>query len=292
MEESSQVFKRLFLKVEDIVCCPNCSGELELDLANDCLTCQSDSSHFFPVLEGIPSFVKREEVSAEDAEWVFEYDKKAEEYDEAIRREAKRLGVDLKEEFSTMLERIPVKSSCRVLDVSTGTGAVILRIGEVYPDALCELVGIDLSIGMLRVAQRKFAKAKIEVPLFHSQVRKLPFKNESFDVVTHFGGINTFKDIPAALGEWVRVLKHEGYLLVSDEGVSPALPKTRKGANLIKENWLFGLQPPLEHLPPQVKNVEVRWVVRDMFYAISCQKSSEKDLKELQPLRIWLTASK
>jgi len=291
-EEGSQIFKELFLKVEDIICCPNCSGDLELDLANNCLTCQIDPSHNFPILEGIPSLVKREEISPEDAEWVSEYDEKAEQYDEVIRREAERMGIDLTEEFSRILERVPVKPSCHILDVSTGTGALIFRIGQVFPDVSCKFVGVDLSIGMLRVAQRKFIKAKMEEPLFHSQVMKLPFKDGSFDIVTHFGGINTFRDIPTALKEWVRVLKSEGYLLVVDEGVSPALRKTRKGANLIKGNWLFGLQPPLEYLPPQVKNVELRWVVKDMFYAISCQKFSQEELRELQPLRIWLTASK
>jgi len=291
-EEGSRIFKQLFLKVKDIICCPNCSGDLELDLANNCLTCRTDSLHNFPIVKGIPSFVKREEISPEDAEWVSEYDEKAEQYDEEIRRGAQRMGIDLREEFSRILERVPVKPSCHILDVSTGTGALIFGIGEVFPDVSCEFVGVDLSIGMLRVAQGKFTKAKMEVPLFHSEVMKLPFRDGSFDIITHFGGINTFRDIPSALKDWVRVLKMKGHLLVVDEGVSPALRKTRKGANLIKENWLFGLQPPLEYLPPQVKRVELRWVLKDMFYAISCQKLSEDELRELQPLRIWLAASK
>ena len=290
-EEGSRIFKQLFLKVKDIICCPNCSGDLELDLANNCLTCRTDPLHNFPILKGIPSFVKREEISPEDAEWVSEYDEKAGEYDERIGKEAERMGIDFKEELSRILERVPVKPSCRILDVSTGTGALIFGIGEVFPDVSCEFVGVDLSISMLRVAQGKFTRAKMEVPLFHSQVMKLPFKDGSFDIVTHFGGINTFRDIPTALKEWVRVLKSEGYLLVVDEGVSPALRKTRKGANLIKGNWLFGLQPPLEYLPPQVKKVELGWVMKDMFYAMSCQKLSQEELTELQPLRIWLTAS-
>jgi len=292
MKEGSQIFKQLFLKVKDIICCPNCSGDLELDLVNSCLTCRTDPLHKFPILKGILSFVKREEISPEDAEWVSEYDEKAEQYDEEIRRGAQRMGIDLREEFSRILERVPVKPSCHILDVSTGTGSFISRIGEVFADVSCEFVGIDLSMGMLRVAQRKFVKARMEVPLFHSQVMKLPFKDGSFDIVTHFGGINTFRDIPTALKEWVRVLKSEGYLLVVDEGVSPALRKTRRGANLIKGNWLFGLQPPLEYLPPQVKKVELRWVMKDMFYAMPCQKLSQEELTELQPLRIWLTASK
>jgi len=290
-EEGSQGFGSLYLKVKDILCCPKCLGDLELH-EDRILTCRSDSSHRFPIVEGIPRFVRREEISPEDAEWVSEYDEKAEEYDEGIRRQAEQMGINLKEEFHGILRRVPLKDSCRVLDVSTGTGAVILRIREVYPDVSCVFVGVDLSIGMLGVAQQKFVNAKVKVPLLHSQVVKLPFKNESFDVVTHFGGINTFRDIAVALREWVRVLKPEGFLLVFDEGVSPALRKTRRGADIIKENWLFGLHPPLEHLPPVVKNVEVRWVVKDMFYVMSCQKLSEKELEETKPLTVWLSASR
>ena len=290
-EEGSQAFRTIYLKVRDILCCPKCLGDLELR-EDGSLTCQIDSLHRFPVVDGIPRFVRREEISSEDAEWVFEYDEKAEEYDEGMRRQAEQMGIDLKEEFHGILRRVPLKDSCRVLDVSTGTGAVILRIREVCPDVTCVFVGVDLSIGMLGVAQQKFVNAKVKVPLLHSQVVKLPFKNESFDVMTHFGGINTFRDIPVALREWVRVLKPEGFLLVFDEGVSPALRKTRRGADIIKENWLFGLHPPLEHLPPQVKNVEVRWAVKDMFYVMSCQKLSEKELEETKPLTVWLSASR
>ena len=276
--------KRLFLKVRDILRCPKCLGRLEINHAADYLACQSDSSHSFPIIDGIPSFVRQEEISPEDAKWVFEYDKKAQEYDEAVKRYDEWLGIDLRKEVLKVLEGIPVKPSCRILDVSTGTGALIFGIRETHPDVACELVGTDLSIGMLRVAQRKFVHAEMEVPLFHSHVTGLPFENESFDIVTHSGGINTFKDIPAALKEWVRVLKPNGILVVADEGLSPALRKTRRGVNVIRENWLFGMQPPLKHLPPQVKNIKLRWMARDTFYVISCQKLSEEELNDTEPL--------
>jgi ubiquinone/menaquinone biosynthesis C-methylase UbiE len=119
---------------------------------------------------------------------------------------------------------------------------------------------------------------------------ELPFDDDSFDVVTHSGGINTFSDIPAALREWVRVLKPNGFLWIGDEGISPALRKTRRGAEIMKENKLFGLQPPLRHLPPQVKNISLQWLARDTFYTISCQKLSEEELRDLSPLKVWFTA--
>ena len=273
-----------------ILRCPKCHGKLEIDDTGSHLTCQSDPSHRFPITDGIPSFVRHEEISPEDAEWAFEYDETAEEYDEAVKTYSNWLGVDMKEEFLRVLESIPIKPSSRILDVSTGTGNVIFGIEELHPGIDCEFVGVDLSIGMLRVAQRKFSEAQMAVPLLHTQVMELPFDDDSFDVVTHSGGINTFSDIPTALREWVRVLKPDGFAWICDEGISPALRKTRRGAEIVNKNKLFGLQPPLRHLPPQVKNISLRWLARDTFYIMMCQKLSEEELREVHPLKVWFTA--
>ncbi len=255
---------------------------MDINSVGTLLICKKDPSHRFPIVEGIPSFVKREEISPEDSKWVFEYDEMAERYDEAIKEYDSWLGVNLHEEFRKVIERIPIKSSQHVLDVSTGTGALLILIKEVYPTVDLKLVGVDLSMGMLRVAQRKLRNAGIGALLLHAQVKELPFKDESFDVIIHSGGINTFSDIPATLKEWVRVLKPEGTLLIADEGLSPCARKTQRGLQIVRENKLFGLHPPLEHLPPQLKNVELRWVARDTFYTITCQKLSREELKQLK----------
>jgi ubiquinone/menaquinone biosynthesis C-methylase UbiE len=246
------------------------------------VTCKGDSSHRFPIIEGIISLVEREEISPGDVKWVFEYDEMAERYDEGIKLYDGWLGVNLAEEFRRVIERIPIKPAQRVLDVSTGTGAVFFGIREVYPDVKIEPVGVDLSLGMLRVVSRKFKQAGMEIPVFHTQVKELPFKDESFDIITHRGGINTFAGIPAALREWVRVLKPEGTLLVSDEGLSPTARKTQRGLKIVEDNELFGFQPPLEHLPPQLRNVELRWIAKDTFYTITCQKLSREELNQLK----------
>lgn len=271
-----------FFETRDFIVCPKCFGELSLDSAGMFLECKNDSSHKFPIVNGIPSFVRREEISPEDAKWVFEYDETAEKYDEAIKFYDSWLGVNLKQEFHKVIEQVPIRSGQRILDVSTGTGAVFFYINDVYPNVDLELVGIDLSMGMLRVAQRKFASSGMEVLLLHTQVKEFPFEDESFDIIIHSGGINTFSDIPAALKEWVRVLKPEGTLFIADEGLSPTARKTQRGVEIVKQNKLFGLQPPLENLPSPLKNVELRWIARDTFYTITCQKLSEKELKQLK----------
>lgn len=277
-------------KIQDILCCPKCHGKLETDITGSSLTCQSNPSHSYPIIDGIPSFVKREEILPDDAHWVFDYDETAEKYDEVVKFYDDWLGIDVKKEFIKAVEDVPIKHSSRILDMSTGTGNVIFILMELYPETDCIFAGVDLSIGMLRVSQRKFFEAQTTMPLLHAQVMQLPFDDNSFDVVTHSGGINTFSDISAALKEWVRVLKPDGFLWIGDEGISPALRKTRRGAEIMNRNKLFGLQPPLRHLPPQVKNINLRWLARDTFYKITCQKLSEEELSEVHPLKVWFTA--
>ena len=269
-------------EARDFLRCPKCFEELSLDSAGTFFECKKDSSHTFPIINGIPSFVRRDEISPEDAKWVLQYDEMAEKYDEAIRLYDVWLGVNLKQEFRKVIEHVPIRSGQRILDVSCGTGAVFLFIKEVYPNVDLELVGIALSMGMLRVAQRKFTSSDMKVLLLHTQVKELPFKDESFDIITHSGGINTFADITAALKEWGRVLRPEGTLFIVDEGLSPTARKTWRGVQIVKQNKLFGLQPPLDNLPPQLKKVELRWIFRDTFYTISCQKLSKKELEQIK----------
>lgn len=272
----------MFLKAKAFLRCPKCLAQLEPNSVADCLICQGKASHRFPIVNGIPSFVRREEISTKDAKWVFEYDEEAEEYDRHVEEYNEWLGIDLKKERIEVLERVPIKPSHRILDVSTGTGAVIIELRQIHQDIACDFVGTDLSMGMLRVAQRKLTGANMKVPLLHSQVKEFPFEDESFDIITHIGGINTFQDIPATLDEWVRVLKPDGLLLVSDEGLSPTARKTQRGVKIVKDNRLFGLQPPLEDLPPTLKNIELRWVAKDTFYTMTCQKFSKKELRQLR----------
>ena len=45
----------------------------------------------------------------------------------------------------------------------------------------------------------------------------LPFKDKSFDVVFHFGGINFFNDRAAAIREMIRVAKPGTKFVIGDE---------------------------------------------------------------------------
>lgn len=52
----------------------------------------------------------------------------------------------------------------------------------------------------------------------------LPFADESFDAVFHYGGVNLFSEPELALREFARVARRGGIVAWGDEGFAPELP--------------------------------------------------------------------
>ena len=95
----------------------------------------------------------------------------------------------------------------RVLDVGTGTGLGAFAIASRFPQA--DIVGVDLSGEMVEEARRK-APAELagRVSFEQADAVRLPFADESFDLVT-LGNMIPFFD------ELARVLASGGQLLVA-----------------------------------------------------------------------------
>ena len=103
----------------------------------------------------------------------------------------------------------------RILEVGTGTGALIPCLVERAPDA--RVASIDLARAMLRRAQERGP----DVWLLQADVHALPFSGDSasggvgaFDLVVCHNSFPHFVDRPAALGELARTLVAEGELLI------------------------------------------------------------------------------
>lgn len=100
----------------------------------------------------------------------------------------------------------------RVLDVATGTGAQPLA----FADAGAEVIGVDLSASMLRIA-RLNARGR-PVTFDEADARALPFADETFDRACVSFGLH---EIPAAvrgeaLRELARVTKPDGRIVIVD----------------------------------------------------------------------------
>ncbi len=97
----------------------------------------------------------------------------------------------------------------RVLDVATGTGAAALMAADrVGPRGL--VLGVDISLPMLRIAQPKVAGNPISWMAMDGQV--LALRGGSFDAVTCQLGLMFFPDPRRGLLEFRRVLRPSGRL--------------------------------------------------------------------------------
>ena len=97
-----------------------------------------------------------------------------------------------------------------------------------------ELVSLDLSLNMLRQCQKR--NRDLNIYLMHGNAQYLPFADNSFDALFHFGGVNLFNDPAKAIGEFIRVVRKDGLVSWGDEGISPNYRNNFRKALLGKIN--------------------------------------------------------
>ncbi len=102
----------------------------------------------------------------------------------------------------------------RLLDVATGTGDfAILAARMLHPK---EVVGIDISEGMMNVGREKVRQTGLEgtISFEREDCMHLSFADGSFDAVTSAFGIRNFKELDRGLAEMCRVLRKGGHLSI------------------------------------------------------------------------------
>ena len=119
------------------------------------------------------------------------------------------LGPDHLEAYDAALAALPAAPR-RALDVGTGTGAGAFAIARRFPHA--EVVGVDLAPGMVEEARRKMpAELESRVSFKTGDASKLPFEDESFDLVAHANMIPFFDEV-------ARLVAPGGYVVFSFSG--------------------------------------------------------------------------
>lgn len=111
----------------------------------------------------------------------------------------------------------------QILDVATGTADLAIALTHAHPD---KITGIDISKGMLDVGQKKIEARKLThiITLEQADSENLPFKDESFDVVTVAFGVRNFENLEKGLSEIRRVLKKDGKILVLEFSQPTSFP--------------------------------------------------------------------
>ena len=115
------------------------------------------------------------------------------------------------------LQRAGLKKGMRLLDVATGTGLVALGGAAVVGDPR-RVVGIDPNRGMLREARMALAS-----PLVRGRAEILPFRSDTFDMLSMGFALRHVEDLEIAFSEYRRVLKPGGRMLL----IEVSRPKSR-----------------------------------------------------------------
>ena len=139
--------------------------------------------------------------------------------------------------------------------------------------------GCDVSAGMLRKCQRRLEREGLDAVLSHANASALPYPDGAFDGVLNVGGVNSFADKKAALGEMFRVLKPGGVVVINDEGLSPERERQFYARTLIKSIfWMVAslergqMEPPLPLVPAGAERVRLRHLGRGYFWNLCFSK--------------------
>lgn len=122
-----------------------------------------------------------------------------------------------------IMEAIALHKSPMVLDVATGTGRLPLAMMR-HPAFQGRAVGVDLSRKMLHFASQNLDVYAERVDFIWSPAEKLPFADNTFDVVTSLEALEFMSNPKAVLAELVRVLRPGGLLLVSQRQNTNLMP--------------------------------------------------------------------
>ncbi len=227
----------------------------------------------YSVVDGVPWLLDEATLSALDRAFQRQYtEKDARSYDRLVRLLSLLLGCWEPRERRKIVDLLDLRPGMRVLEVSVGTGAnlpfLARRVG-----AEGQRYGLDLSAAMLGVARKRAAAVGCPVHLVRGDAVNLPFVDEAFDAVLHFGGVNLFGDRARALAEMVRVAKPGATLVVGDEGMSERRRGSVLGRRLLRMNSLYRFRPPFPLLPWEgIENVQLHWVWREVFWLLRFQK--------------------
>ena len=229
----------------------------------------SASGERFPIRDGIPVFLKPEDLTGLNLKYNHLYETIGGFYDDIQRVWSALSGMDRDAYVMSYLGLLEVKPGDTVLETSVGTG-----LNFQYLPRGIRRTGLDLSAEMLLNCQANLRRWEMDADLFQGNAESLPFADASFDVVFHVGGINFFSDRAKAIREMVRVARPRSLVLIADETEEHV-----KGA--FERSPILGgyfrrrtekVTAPTDLLPAEMQEVRLHSIRNGRFYALTFRK--------------------
>jgi demethylmenaquinone methyltransferase/2-methoxy-6-polyprenyl-1,4-benzoquinol methylase len=110
-----------------------------------------------------------------------------------------------------------------VLDVATGTGDLVIALAA---STATELVGLDLSKGMLNAGEQKIRDKQLQdrISMRQGDAEAIPYEDDHFDAITVAFGVRNFENLEKGLKEMRRVLKPGGLVVILETAVPTRFP--------------------------------------------------------------------
>jgi ubiquinone/menaquinone biosynthesis C-methylase UbiE len=232
----------------------------------------SSSGERFPVRNGIPAFLKPEDLTGDNGKYNHLYQTIGVFYDDIQRVFCALKGFDRDAYFRSYMRLLEVKPGDSVLETSVGTG-----LNFKYLPHGVRLSGLDLSPEMLANCQSNLRRWGLDADLYEGNAESLPFADSSFDVVFHVGGINFFNDRAKAIREMIRVARPGSLLLIADETEEHVKNVYEKQLGGYFKNRKESVAAPVDLVPQEMQEVHLEPLRDGMFYALTFRKPREKD---------------
>ncbi len=186
--------------------------------------------------------------------------------------------------------RIKEHGKIKVLELAAGTGIVTRYLLQALPNA--DIVATDISGDMMDIAKETITSPNLTWQ--NVDMAKIPFANNSFDLIVCQFGLMFVPDKPKALSEMHRVLKPNGQLLFNTWGNIAENPMWQISFGLFKQ--VLGEMPvPMQQSPFALSDLEeVKQLLTEANFTITkaegVRKTTQVETAKSAAERFLLTA--
>ncbi len=131
-------------------------------------------------------------------------------------------GIDIKWR-NRVVKLVSKTNPERILDVATGTGDLAINLAKT---GASEIIGLDISAGMLDVGKSKIKTKKLDpiITMVQGDSENLLYDENYFDAITVAFGVRNFENLEKGLSEIYRVLKPGGIFIILETSVPTKTP--------------------------------------------------------------------